>query len=101
MTDETTAAPVTPKSCPEQIKKTALVEEEFHHTRKRLARAKVAPLVQLCVFAYDCNDKGHDGANAYHIDFASMGSDVQVHGGIQASVAACEALLAALRVKLQ
>ncbi len=66
-----------------------------------MARAKVAPLLQLCVFAYDCTDKGHSAPGTYHIDFSTMGSTVEIQGAIPASIAATEALLAALKAKLQ
>lgn len=86
-------------ACIEQIRKTRLVDEEFAHTRKRLSRAKVFPLLQFTVYAHGCTLHGEpDGA---HLGFNSVGSETQVPGGIQFSISAVEQLLAALKAKLQ
>ena len=90
---------VVPTACPEQRRKTPLMEKEFEHTRKRLARDKVLPLVQFVVFAYNCSDRSHERKDAYHIDYASAGSDVKVNGGLEASIVAVEHLLKALKEK--
>ncbi len=87
--------------CPDQKRKTPILHQEFLHTRKRLARMKIAPLVQFCVFAYNCDDKSHERKDTYHVDYSTMGSDVPLEGGLQASIAAVEALLTALKAKLQ
>lgn len=101
MTDEVVEAKNIP--CANQDRKKVLVDEEFKHTRKRLSRGGVAPLVQFTVFAYNCDKKYHEGTegNPFHIDFSSVGSDVVVPNGLQASIAAVEQLLAALKAKLQ
>ncbi len=91
--------------CPEQARKTKMLEEEFLHTRKRLARSKILPVLQFTVFAYNCDRKNHpelaEGSGAFHTDYASMGSDVVVPNGLPATIAAVEHLLAVLKSKAQ
>lgn len=87
--------------CRAQITRTQLVQDEFRHTQKRLARGKVLTVVQFSVFAFNCPDKSHTEENTFHIGYASVGSDVVVPGGLQTAIAATEQLLAALKAKLQ
>ncbi len=101
MADEITEAKNTP--CRHQDRQKRLVDEEFKHTRKRLARAGVVAVVQFSVYAFDCPKENHPEAegNPFHCDFASMGSDVAVPNGLQFAIEAAESLLAALKAKLQ
>lgn len=89
-----------PVVCPDQRRKDKLIGEEFAHTRKRLSRARVIPLIQFCVYVHSCS--GHpETPDAAHIAWGSVGSDVQVTGGLQQAIFATEGLLAALKAKLQ
>lgn len=98
MSDETEVK--TEKPCFSQVTRTKLVEDEFQHTQKRLARSKVLTVVQFTVFAFNCSEHP-EAKDAFHIGYSSLGSDVIVPGGLQTAIAATEQLLAALKAKLQ
>lgn len=88
-------------ACIEQRQKTKLLEEEFAHTRKRLARLKVAPLLQFCVFAYNCKSEVHgEESDPFHCDYSSQLANIDAIGvphGLQSTIAALEHLLSALK----
>jgi hypothetical protein len=89
-----------PKQCLGVKQRQTLVLGNFEHTRKRLAQKKVIPLIQFCVFAYNCDPQYHgDAKDILHTDFVSEGSSVQVPQGLEYAIGAVEALLKALKEK--
>ncbi len=106
--DETTKPESTePAACIAQRQKTKMLEEEFNHTRKRLARQQIVPLLQFNVFAYNCQN--HDKPNLVHIDYSSQLTDASVilnspeggQYGTQQVINAVEHLLAALKERVK
>jgi hypothetical protein len=75
------------------------IQDEQLHTGKRLHRNKVVPVLNLLVFAYNCDD--HEQKDVCHVSYCAGGSQVPVPNSLQSSINALESLLAELKAKLQ
>ncbi len=96
MTDETKPEE---KVCETFKHKQKMLDDNFLHTKNRLEQKNVVALVQFAVVAFNCQQ--HDKPDAVHIVYSSAGSNVPVPGGLAAAITGVEALLAALKAKLQ
>lgn len=89
------------EACGNQKRVTGEVIHELQRTARRLERNKTFMVMQLGVFAYNCDNKVHGNPDTLHIDFVSEAGTMQIPGALQATIVATEALLKALKAKVQ
>ncbi len=86
------------QSCAAQTEKMKVIEEEMEHTRKRLYRQKIAPVLQFTVYAFNCSDHGSE--NGVHFDYVAGPGRMDIPNALQATIAGLEHALASLKAKL-
>lgn len=102
MSEQTTSGPGQDELCGNQRRVSGLVSREIRKTMSRVAREKVFMVMQLGVFAHNCDNKAHGGeTDILHIDFIAEAGRQDIPGSLQAAIKATETLLAALKAKVQ
>lgn len=87
--------------CGNQKRVSGYVSHEIRKTMTRVARDKVFMVMQLGVFAHNCDNKSHGNPDTLHIDFVAEAGRQDIPGSLQAAIKATETLLAALKAKVQ
>jgi hypothetical protein len=95
-----TVSPEAPTGgCTNQRIATRYVDKEIKRLTSRMMQNRVAVLVNLCVYAHNCDS--HGTKDLVHIDYVAGGGRQEVPGSLPSVIKAIEHLLATLRAKTQ